>query len=298
MIKHSPACGLNSRNDRKKAATVCNLKLVEQYTHARKAERGLTPRGEQWIRTTLPKFAVAMASKHVALLTVTRDDVRDFLNTVNGVWNKHSHFRAIRAFYNWLEREGKIKISPCYKMQAPKTPKLVLPRPTLLEIRKLVDLAPTPRDKALISLMVDTGFRRCEIAGIQLGDINWNTRTIKVMGKGAKERVGRFSDTTEHHLREHLASYSPNGNIWGINYYGIGMVFRRLQRKTGITCNPHSFRRAWAIESIKQGVNLLDVQVLGGWEDLEMVKRYAREVNSEDAIARYKPLMQGTQCSM
>ena len=142
--------------------------------------------------------------------------------------------------------------------------------------------------------MADTGFRRCEIASIQLGDIHWDTRTIKIMGKGEKERVGKFSDTTEHYLREHLGSSSPNGNIWGINYYGIGMVFRRLEKKTGITCNPHSFRRAWAIESIKQGVNLLDVQVLGGWEDLEMVKRYAREVNAEDAISRYKPLMQRT----
>ena len=107
---------------------------------ARKAERGLTPKGERWIRTTLPTLAVVMAKKQIALLMVTRDDVRDFLTTVNGVWHKHSHFRVIRAFYNWLEREGKIKMSPCYKMQAPKTPKLVLPRPTLSEIRKLIDL--------------------------------------------------------------------------------------------------------------------------------------------------------------
>lgn len=275
-----------------KAMTVNNLKLVESYIAARMAERGLTPKGEQWIRTTLPKFALAMAAKETDMLIVTRDDVRDFLSTVNGVWHKHSHFRAIRAFYNWLEREGKIKISPCYKMQAPRTPRLVLPRPTLSEIEKLIDVAGTSRDKALVSLMADTGFRRYEIAMIQLKDIHWDTRTIKVMGKGAKERVGKFSDTTEGYLREHLASYTSNGNIWGINYYGIGMVLRRLQKKTGITCNSHSLRRTWAIESIKQGVNLLDVQVLGRWEDLEMVKRYAREVNSEDAISRYKPLMQ------
>ncbi len=292
MIKQCSKPLLGLSNDSEQPIAVDNMKLVERYIAARQAERGLTPKGELWIRTTLPKFAAAMAKKQIGLLTVTRDDVRGFLSTVNGVWNRHSYFRAIRAFFNWLERENRIKISPCYKMQAPKTPKLVLPRPTLSEIRKLVDLAPTPRDKALISLMADTGFRRFEIAEIQLRDINWETRTIKVKGKGAKERVGKFSDTTERYLREHLTSYTPNGNIWGINYNGIGMVFRRLQKKTGITCNPHSLRRAWAIESIKSGVNLLDVQVLGGWDDLEMVKRYAREVNSEDAISRYKPLMQ------
>ena len=276
------------------ATAVNNLKLVENYVNSRKAERGLTNWGEQWIETTLPKFAIALARNGKSLLTATRNDVRDFLSTVNGVWNRHSYFRVIRAFFNWLEREDSVKISPCYKMQAPKTPKLVMPRPTLPEIKKLVEVAPTARDKAIILMMVDTGFRKGELAGIRLTDVNWEARTIKVWGKGAKERVGKFSDTTERYLREHLASYRPNGNIWGLNYYGIASMLSRLEKATGITCNPHSFRRAWAIESIKSGVNLLDVQVLGGWDDLEMVKRYAREVNSEDAISRYRPLMQST----
>jgi len=276
------------------ATAVNNLKLVENYVNSRKAERGLTNWGEQWIETTLPKFAIALARNGKSLLTATRNDVRDFLSTVNGVWNRHSYFRVIRAFFNWLEREDSVKISPCYKMQAPKTPKLVMPRPTLPEIKKLVEVAPIARDKAIVLMMADTGFRKGELAGIRLTDVNWEARTIKVWGKGAKERVGKFSDTTERYLREHLASYRPNGNIWGLNYYGIASMLSRLEKATGITCNPHSFRRAWAIESIKSGVNLLDVQVLGGWDDLEMVKRYAREVNSEDAISRYRPLMQST----
>ena len=274
-----------------KAIAVNNLNLVAQYIASRKAERGLTATGEQWIRGTLPKFAIAMAANGTGLLTVSRDDMREFLSTVNGVWMRHSHFRAIRALYNCLEREGHIKLSPCHKMQAPKTPAPILPRPTLPEIRKLIEAATTPRDKAIVSLMADTGFRRGEIAGIKLVDINWESRIVKVWGKGAKQRIAKFSDTTERYLKEHLASHTPTDNIWGLNYWGIGTMLRRAQVATGITCNPHSFRRAWAIESIKDGVNLLDVQVLGGWESLEMVKRYAREVNSEDAISRYRPLM-------
>lgn len=292
MTRDCTALLLGMGSDHEKAIAVRNLELVEQYISARKAERGLTPKGEQWIRSTLPKFAVAMAEKQTVLLAATRDDVRQFLSTVNGVWNRNSHFRAIRAFFNWMDREGRIEISPCHNMQPPKTPKLVLPRPTLPEVRRLVELARTPRDKAIITLMIDTGFRACEVADIQAKDINWASRTIKVRGKGAKERIGKFSDTTERYLKEHLASYTPDGSVWGIGYAGIGMVFRRLRVATGITCNPHSLRRAWAIESIKSGVNLLDVQVLGGWEDFEMVKRYAREVNSEDAVSRYTPLMQ------
>ena len=140
-------------------------------------------------------------------------------------------------------------------------------------------------------MFTDCGFRLSEIAGIKPADINWEQRTVKVWGKGSKERVGRFGDTTLHYLQRHLETYVPSGNVWGVNRAGIQTLLVRLRRNTGITTNSHSFRRAWAIEALKQGLNVIDVQLLGGWESLEMVKRYTREVDSEDAISRYKPLL-------
>ena len=273
--------------------TVNNLKLVERYKQCRKAERGLTPSGEEWVNNTLVKFAKALELKGVKLLEANRDDIRQFLASISSAWMRHSYFRAIRAFYNWAEREGFIELSPCYKMQAPKTPKPILPRPTLAQVNKLIETVDSLKGKAIISLLVDTGFRRQEIANIGLEDIDWQNQTVKVWGKGAKQRVGKLSNTTIRYLKGHLATYNPNsGNIWGLNSSGIQTFLRRLKLATGIPCNSHSFRRTWAIENIKRGVNLLDVQVLGGWESLEMVKHYAREVNSEDAITRYKPLME------
>ncbi|MFC1910966.1 tyrosine-type recombinase/integrase [Chloroflexota bacterium] len=103
---------------------------------------------------------------------------------------------------------------------------------------------------------------------------------------------GSFGPVTATYLREHLARYSSNSNIWGLSADGIASMLKRLQKKTGVVCNPHSFRRTWVIETIKNGTNLIDAQILGGWESLEMVKRYAREVNSEDAISRYRPVLQ------
>ena len=291
MINHPdtlPSLGIDPKQD---VATE-NVALVEQYVRARRAERGLTPKGELWIRSTLPKFVAAMARKGLALPDVSRGDIRDFLGTVNGVWNKHSHFRALRAFYNWAEREGLIGLSPCHGMQAPKLPYRVMPRPTLPEVRVLVNTSGSARNRAIICLFADTGFRLSELASIKPDDIDWQRQTVKVWGKGAKQRVGKFSNTTANYLRQHLESYPPNGNIWGINERGIAMMLKRLGLRTGITCNPHSFRRTWAIETMKNGTNLIDIQALGGWEDLEMVRRYAREVNSEDAVSRYKPLME------
>lgn len=53
--------------------------------------------GEKWIHATMDKFALAMAKGNRNPLTVDRDIIRDFLASINGVWNRHSFFRAIRA---------------------------------------------------------------------------------------------------------------------------------------------------------------------------------------------------------
>lgn len=266
--------------------------FIEDYIYARKSEKGLTAKGERWVRQTLPRFERFVTGKGLSLHDVDRNAIREFLSTIDRVWFKHSHFRAIRAFYNWLEMEGVISLSPCHGMQPPKLPKRVMPRPTIGEIMKLVETVNTPRDKAIICLFTDTGFRLGELASIQPRNIYWETQTVQVWGKGAKERRGRFGDITAHYLRVHLASHSPSGNVWGLTADGIASMLKRLQKKCGLVCNPHSFRRAWVIETIKNGTNLLDAQILGGWESLEMVKRYCQEMNSEDAILRYKPVLQ------
>ena len=250
------------KQGKRASPTLSNQALQELYIASRKAERGLTRNGEVWIRQSLPHFINLLSSYRVHACDATRDDVRTYLATIDSPWKRASHFRAIRAFYNFLEREGSIQLSPCHRLQAPKTPKVVLPRPTLPEVHKLLEHLSSDRDRALVCLLMDTGFRLSEVANIGNEDINWD-------------------------------DFPPKGgsNVWGITRSGIALMLRRLKRETGIACNAHAFRRAWTIESIKQGVNLLDVQVLGGWESLDMVRHYAREVNAEDAISRYKPLV-------
>jgi site-specific recombinase XerD len=166
-----PTPGLGDNTE--KAIADENLLMVDRYISARKGERGLTIKGEEWVRNTLPRFAVASGQRGISLLAVTKDDIRAFLSTVDGIWYRHSHFRAIHAFYGWLEREGLVNLSPCYKMQAPKLPRKVMPRPTLPEVKKLIESSGSVRNKAIICLFCDTGFRLSEIASIQPEDIDW-----------------------------------------------------------------------------------------------------------------------------
>jgi integrase len=65
-------------------------------------------------------------------------------------------------------------------------------------------------------------------------------------------------------------------------------MFKRLKSATGIPCNAHSFRRAFASIMRKSGVDVMTIKDLGRWERLEMVQRYTRSVQFEDSLKFYK----------
>ena len=68
-------------------------------------------------------------------------------------------------------------------------------------------------------------------------------------------------------------------------------MLSRLGGKTGIKCNAHAFRRTFATESVRNGLNLFFVQSLLGHSNLTMTRVYAEQVSSEDAIKAYKPII-------
>jgi site-specific recombinase XerD len=108
------------------------------------------------------------------------------------------------------------------------------------------------------------------------------------MGKGRKEAYAPFGELSEQYLKEWLAQYEPNGNIWGINENGIQTMLKRLGQFTGLPCNPHTFRRTFACLLRKAGVDTMTIKDLGRWESLEMVQRYTRSISFQDSLKFYK----------
>jgi len=92
-------------------------------------------------------------------------------------------------------------------------------------------------------------------------------------------------------MEEWLEQYSPNGNIWGLNKNGIQTMLRRLEEKTGLPCNPHTFRRTFACLLRKAGLDTMTIKDLGRWENLEMVQRYTRSVNFHDSLKFYRQVL-------
>lgn len=153
----------------------------------------------------------------------------------------------------------------------------------------LVEKADCVRDKAIIALFAESGSRLSELTNIKLKDIHWDSRTIRILGKGRKEGFAPFGKLSEEYINEWLSQYQPNGNIWGMNKWGITSMLRRLEKETGLPCNPHTFRRTFACLLRKAGVDTVTIKDLGRWESLEMVQRYTRSGSFEDSMKFYKP---------
>ena len=173
-------------------------------------------------------------------------------------------------------------------MPAPILGKPILPSLDKDQVLRLIKQVCNARDKAIIALFAESGLRLSELVNIRPEHIDWTHCTIKVLGKGRKESYAPFGELSTKYLREWFAQYEPDGNIWGINEWGIVSMLRRLEAATGLPCNPHTFRRTFACLLRKAGVDTMTIKDLGRWESLEMVQRYTRSVSFQDSLKFYK----------
>jgi len=227
----------------------------------------------------------------VITANVTSRNIIEFLQSrtcTNG--GRHAYYRTLRAFYNWLysAKSGynlNPQLNPILAVEPPKVEKKILPSLTSEQLDYLIESADCIRDKAIISLFADSGLRISELARIKVGDIKWEMRLVKVICKGNREGYAPFGSRTEYLLREWLSEFNPNrSDVWGLNKWGIGDMLKRLRIKTGLPCNPHTFRRTFASILAKRGIDSLHIMRLGRWDSLVMVERYTRSVRFEDSL--------------
>ncbi len=116
---------------------------------------------------------------------------------------------ALRAFGRYLRREGWIEGDPAGMAAAPKREQRIPAHLTVGEMEKLLDVPDTSvplgrRDRAILELFYASGLRLSELVGLDLEDVNLSARVVRVLGKGAKERLVPFNTSTAAALRAWL----------------------------------------------------------------------------------------------
>jgi site-specific recombinase XerD len=191
-----------------------------------------------------------------------------------------------KSGYNLNPQDNPISI-----VEAPKLGKKILPSLTIEQLENLINQAECIRDKAIISLFADSGLRLSELSNINPSNIDWDHRLIKVKCKGNKEGYAVFGAKTETLLKDWLSQHQNHDNLWNVNTWGISIMLRRLKEKTGLPCNPHTFRRTFASVLAKRGVDSLHIMRLGRWDSLSMVDRYTKSVKMEDSLKLYTDII-------
>jgi integrase/recombinase XerC len=193
---------------------------------------------------------------------------------------------ATRSFYRFLVREGRLAHSPAEAIRTPKLPRL-LPRVLSAAQAAAVVTAPaadTPlglRDRAVLELLYGAGLRVSEAAALTVDDVDLHGRTLRVTGKGGKERLVPFGRQAERALAAYLAGVRPrrarphSGRALWLSCRGRPLDVRSL-REVAVRAGarPHQLRHAYATHLLDRGADLRAVQELLGHSSLSTTQIY------------------------
>jgi len=221
------------------------------------------------------------------------------------------YLRALRSFWAWAQKEGYINKNPFSVLKIPKAPKRLIPAFSAEQLAGLIeaiDLSNSQgyRDYTMILLLVDTGLRVSELTGLKADDVNLERRTLKVWGKGAKERIVPFGVRAQKALLRYLnfqrsEPATPLTREFFLTDSGEPLKARRVQAIIrhygekagikGIRCSPHTLRHTAAVMWIRNGGDVFSLQQILGHSSLEMVRVYVNlaQGDIEAAHRRYSP---------
>lgn len=234
-------------------------------------------------------------------------DIRMYLAT----YQKHtgctnttleSEISGLKSFFGWLEDEEYIVKSPMRKIKLPKAEKRMRQALTPEELELLRDCCKTLRERAIVEFFYSTGCRLDEAVKVNKDDINWQDLSLRVIGKGNKERVVYISDKAKVHIRKYLLSRFDNCEalfiterqpIRRLGRRAIEREFAALREAAGITkpVFPHIIRHTTATDMLRNGATLSEVQHYLGHEDPSTTQIYA-EVSSEAVRSAHKRCIQ------
>jgi len=270
--------------------------LVEEFLSYLANERNASPRTLKAYRQAL---TICRAETKRSWKKCNADDFRDYLFALMKRGQARSYvrlqFSALRSFYQFLAARKRLRHNPVREVQMPKIEKklpLVLTRQQIEELlsaptRKTKNRAAPVwmplRDVAIMELFYSSGLRLSELAALDVADLDPYTESVRVFGKGRRERVCPVGLPALETISRYRAAANVHTGPLFINKArkrmssrSIWLVLKRYVRHTSIpiSISPHKLRHSFATHMLDRGADLRSVQALLGHASLSTTQIY------------------------
>jgi len=308
---------------RPKALTVDEL--LRRYAVSNKAD-GKSPRTVNWYTEMLASFSdYARNELHNNEMPVfTLEVVRRYILHLRekrcfeghpytpeqdrplSVQTLRCHCRALKAFASWLHSEGYTTENRLKNLKLPKAPARMMEPLTAEEIDKVISCIDMnssigTRNHTIVVTALDTGLRTSELVGIKLSRLNLEGGYIRVMGKGAKERIVPIGKYVQMLIWRYIDKVRPKPfdgdceNLFlsregkPITENTIKLLFSRLARSSGLKrLHAHLCRHTFAINYLMNGGDIFSLREILGHTTLEMVNHYLHFTTSQITEQHHK----------
>ena len=223
---------------------------------------------------------------------------------------------AVRSWFKWLAKEGKVAQNPALLVSTPKLPRHLPRVPSMAEVNRVLDSLEPPgsdkakkaeqetaawpeRDRAIFEMLYGCGIRNSELVGLDMASVRWRDDAVLVRGKGRKERLVPLGDEAAAALRAYLplrearlvtagkgALVHDGPLLTNLRMRGdcrlrtrsVGRIVKAIALSRGLAqdVHPHTLRHAFGTHMLEEGADLRAIQEMLGHERLSTTQRYTQ----------------------
>lgn len=271
--------------------------LIRSYLDYLDAERNYSPNTLQAYEHDLYQFLEFLQSRKIPSFdSVGREHLRSYVRTLmEGGAGKRTVARKIaslRSFFKFLRRKGLVRTNPTLSLITPKPDRrlpVYLDEKAAERMLELPDVATEDgrKEAAILELLYSTGMRVSELVNLNKKDVNFENGTVRVWGKGGKERILPFGEKASRAMRKYLEKRGESGGksdvplflgARGGRTYPVAIA-RLVRRYIGQISeiekkSPHVIRHSFATHMLNRGADLRAVKELLGHESLSTTQVY------------------------
>jgi integrase/recombinase XerC len=271
---------------------------VEQFISYLEVERSASPRTVIAYRHALERFR-AFRDREVAWQSVTVSEFREFLLACMKEDMARSYvrltFAALRSFYRFLTERAGLPANPLKEVSLPKLERKLPIVLSVAQVGELLDKAnqiqkknqapawAISRDTAILELFYSSGLRLSELVALDVADVDVYAESVRVLGKGRKERVVPVGDLAlqaiqkyRQHAGVHAGPLFISKLRKRISARSVWVILKKHVENTSIQLpiSPHKLRHSFATHLLDNGADLRSVQTLLGHANLSTTQIY------------------------